>query len=308
MSENDGLPLFRARVLEVIASKMNNEAHRGISYLEGNIFQACVRGTDGSNYAIFATYPESLSEEDRQILDDISRSFDPEIQRALKIGNPMKVHLSRAAAVALWHVANLFKIALCPPFFRLNNGTLSPIYLDIRALSGHPVLMNLLCSCIQVELEMNVGPGIKIVLGGETAGIPFAYWVSGMTNISAGIVRKDIKDHGTKQGIEGAFAKGDKVAIIEDIITGGGSKEVFIKNAQSAGLDVVAVIVVFDRQQGGGEFLENQFGVPLISLTDMDIFLEIGKEMGYIDGKAYNQIMEYLSDPQKWNEKIAAQN
>lgn len=307
MDEIEAMPLYKRRSLRLIISRMNEEARLGVPGLESEVFKTCVRGPDGSNFALFSDF-SALSEKDKETIKDISDRFDSEIQRALKSGNPMKWYFSRAISVALWNVPGLFKTSRSFPFFSLKNKTISPIYMDMRVLSSHPAIMNFICSAIQIELEMVLPPNIEILLGGETAGIPFADWTAAMMNVGAGIARKEIKGYGTKKGIEGSVVSGGKAVIIEDMITDGGSKEIFIRNAQAAGLEVVAVIVVFDRQQGGGEFLEGQFGVPLISLTDMDTFLEIGKEMGYIDISAYNEIIEYLADPKKWNAKIAAQN
>ena len=85
------------------------------------------------------------------------------------------------------------------------------------------------------------------------------------------------------------------------MITDGGSKGPFITNVRNAGAKVIAVFVIFDRKQGGERFLRDEFGVDLISLTDIDTHLKVGLEYGYITIEEEQSIQKYLEDPKKCN-------
>lgn len=306
MKDINNLTEFQRRRLRLVAKKMNMRIRELAPHLKNlpDVFQACVKPGDGdeNTYAILPDYDISLDQDEINI---VLREFDAEIQGALKFVNPLRKRASKLVSAMMWQVPGLFKVESRYPYFTLKNKSLSPIYFDLGVLISWPGFMNLVSSLSQIEIDMTLGR-VDIIIGGESRGIPFSTWLSEMMNQSTGFARKEIKAYGTKQGVEGCIIPDDFAVIMEDMITDGGSKEIFIENVKNAGGVVIAVIVIFDRKQGGEEFLEEKYGIPLISLTDIYTFLEVGLEDGELSKEEYGIIMDYLDNPVEWNKKVIA--
>ena len=147
-----------------------------------------------------------------------------------------------------------FKYSENPPF-TLASGKKSNFYFNCKPTTLDPEGMNLIGSII---FDMLKDTGITAA-GGLTLGAdPIANALAVISYqkgkpIKSFIVRKDIKDHGTKSAIEGNVRAGEKVAIIDDVITTGGSTITAIEHARQAGLSVEMVITLVDREEGGRE-------------------------------------------------------
>lgn len=147
-----------------------------------------------------------------------------------------------------------FKYSEDPPF-TLASGRKSHYYFNCKPTTLDPEGMNLIGTII---FDMLNGTDITAA-GGLTLGAdPIANALSVISYqkgrpIKSFIVRKDIKDHGTKSAIEGNVRPGEKVAIIDDVITTGGSTITAIEQARKSGLDVEMVITLIDREEGGKE-------------------------------------------------------
>jgi orotate phosphoribosyltransferase len=142
--------------------------------------------------------------------------------------------------------------------FTLASGKESDIYVDMRKVTLNPRGAFLIGSLI---FDLIKDKGIDAI-GGLTMGAdPIATAASLMAygkghEISAFLVRKEKKDHGMKNAVEGPVRPGQKVVIVDDVITTGGSTITAIENARALGLEVVLVIAVFDRQEGGKANIE----------------------------------------------------
>jgi orotate phosphoribosyltransferase len=161
------------------------------------------------------------------------------------------------------------------PVFKLVSGKMSNYYFNCKAVTLHPEGMCLIGNIIfDLIKDLNV-KGI----GGLTLGAdPIAYAVSYTSYlkgnpIEAFVVRKTAKSHGTQLWIEGNVIKGDKVVIIDDVITTGKSTIEAINRAREEGLDVAKVIAFIDRQEGGREAIESS-GYKLDSLVTKDEVME----------------------------------
>ena len=144
------------------------------------------------------------------------------------------------------------------PTFKLVSGRMSNYYFNCKAVTLHPEGLYLIGNII---FDMINTAGIKgiggLTLGADPIADAVAY-TSYLKNrpIEAFVVRKTAKAHGTMQWIEGNISAGDKVAIVDDVITTGKSTIEAIQKAQEGGLDVVKVIALVDRQEGGKENIE----------------------------------------------------
>jgi len=154
--------------------------------------------------------------------------------------------------------------------FTLSSGRESTLYIDARLTTMSPEGLALIGPLALAALEES-GWNVQAV-GGLTLGAdPVAYAIAYASAqqrrpIRAFTVRKETKTHGTGQLIEGPFKSGDHVAIVEDVITTGGSALKAAAAVRAAGGVIAGILAVVDREEGGTEALEAQ-GFPVISLT-----------------------------------------
>lgn len=149
--------------------------------------------------------------------------------------------------------------------FTLASGAKSNYYIDIKKASTNPKVLYLISQLMAERMQMdNIRPDkiAGVVLGS----IPLAAALSLATGIPYVMVRKEKKDHGTGKLIEGDLAEGERVLVVEDVITTAGSSIKAIETLRSEGAEVIGVISVIDREGGGKENLE-QIGVDLRSLV-----------------------------------------
>jgi orotate phosphoribosyltransferase len=163
------------------------------------------------------------------------------------------------------------------PTFKLASGTMSNFYFNCKPTAlnseGMYLIGNLLYDIIKSRKSWKVKGVGGLTLGADPVANAIAY----TSHIKDGplesfVVRKEPKKHGTMLWIEGNVKEGDKVVIVEDVITTGGSTKKAIDRAKECGLRVLGVVVLIDRQEGGREAIES-LGVPVrVLLTKDEIF------------------------------------
>jgi uridine monophosphate synthetase len=140
--------------------------------------------------------------------------------------------------------------------FTLASGRTSPIYVDLRLLASHPAVLRQVARAYADLLRAKVGagePGVRVRLAAiPYAALPIGTAVALELDLPLIYPRKEIKDYGTSRQIEGEYEPGDRVVVLDDLITTGGSKLAAIEPLQAAGLEVRDVVVLIDREQGGG--------------------------------------------------------
>jgi orotate phosphoribosyltransferase len=178
-----------------------------------------------------------------------------------------------------------FKYSENPPF-TLASGKKSNYYFNCKPTTLDPEGMNLIGTIIFDMLkDSDITAAGGLTLGAD----PIANALSVISYqqgkpIKSFIVRKDIKDHGTKSAIEGNVLRGEKIAIIDDVITTGGSTITAIEQARKEGLSVEMVITLIDREEGGREnILQHVDNIKTI-FTRTDIMELRAKKM---NGKKY---------------------
>lgn len=199
----------------------------------------------------------------------------------------------------LWETKAV-KISVEQPF-KLVSGNYSPIYINCRSLISNPVAMDLICAAIHwwyVDKKVKA----DVIAGGETAGIPFAAYVAQRLAKPMVYVRKQPKGHGMGSAVEGTIDKGQRILLVEDLITDGGSKESFILGLRNAGAVVTDCLVVFDREQGGKNFLE-KMGVKLHALCTMAIIMKSLSQVGVISMGQKKELQLYLKNPELWHKR-----
>lgn len=180
--------------------------------------------------------------------------------------------------------------------FTWASGIKSPIYCDNRLTLTAPEVRNLVENSL-VETIKEHYPDCEVVMGTSTAGIAHAAIVGHLMGIPMGYVRSSAKDHGRTNQIEGKLLPGQKVVVIEDLISTGGSAIDTVKVLREAGADVlgIASIFTYGMQKGLDRFAENQ--VKNVSLCDLDALVEVAADTGYIKAEDKERIITFRNNP-----------
>ena len=187
--------------------------------------------------------------------------------------------------------------------FTYTSGRMGPVYVDCRKLIAFPrargVLMDMAASMIAQEVGLE---SLDIIAGGETAGIPYAAFLSERLNLPMAYVRKKPKGFGRMAQIEGHMNDGDRVILVEDLQTDGGSKKLFVNALREAGAEVAHTFVVFhygiyEASQKNMDAL----GITLHALTSWPEVLKTARDNNYVDAKTFDSVQSYFDDPVAWS-------
>lgn len=204
---------------------------------------------------------------------------------------------SDVVSLALWH-SGAVQICTETPY-TLTSGNRSPLYVDCRAIISEPHIMDAVVSAFHLTwVRRGLPPGI--VAGGETAGIVFAGFLASRLSRPMVYVRKRPKTHGGRSLVEGRSVRDREVILVEDLVTDGGSKLEFIAALRGEGAIVNHCLVLFDREQGGGQAMAAQ-GVRLHSVASITSSLQLWREQGLIANTDHQDVESYLRDPREWH-------
>ena len=187
--------------------------------------------------------------------------------------------------------------------FTYTSGRVGPTYVDCRKLIAFPrargILMDMATSLLCQEIGAE---SLDVIAGGETAGIPYAAFLSERMDLPMAYVRKKPKGHGKMAQIEGDIHEGQRFLLAEDLQTDGGSKKVFVNALRDAGAIVDHAFVVFHY----GIFEAStknmaDLGITLHALTTWPMVLETAEKMGYFDKKTLDSVRNFLNDPVTWS-------
>lgn len=165
--------------------------------------------------------------------------------------------------------------------FTWASGIKSPIYCDTRLTISDPVIRKQLANGLASVIKENFG-ATEIVAGTATAGIPHAAWVSDILDLPMVYVRSKAKEHGRGNQIEGKYAAGQKVVVVEDIVSTGGSSITAVEALRAAGCEVLGVVCVYTYNLPRAEQAFDQAGIQYVSLTNFDYLIEAANESGAI--------------------------
>ena len=188
--------------------------------------------------------------------------------------------------------------------FTLASGKPSPTYIDCRKLISFPRIRSTLMDFLTVTVMRNAGfEAFDNVAGGETAGIPFGAWVAERMALPMTYVRKKPKGYGRNARIEGAMSEGQRVLLVEDLTTDGGSKISFVDAIRETGATCAHTAVIFYY----GIFPQTEktlgdHGVTLHHLcTWWDVLAE-ARAQGAFDSKTLREVEIFLKSPKAWQD------
>lgn len=174
--------------------------------------------------------------------------------------------------------------------FTLKSGIKSPFYIDLRVVICYPDVLRRIGVLMAAEVSRCAGDRIA---GIPYAGLPLAVAASLEGNLPLIYPRKEEKSYGTKRRIEGIYEAGDRVVLIDDIITDGASKFEAIEVLEEAGLMVKDLVILIDREQGGRELLASK-GYTLHSILTITQCLDEWETAGLVNATAIRQSREFV--------------
>jgi orotate phosphoribosyltransferase len=187
--------------------------------------------------------------------------------------------------------------------FIFTSGWASPVYVNCRKLISSTWRRREVIQYAAEGVERDVGlDGFDIVAGGETAGIPYAAWIADYFHRPMIYVRKRTKEFGLKQRIEGVLEAGQRVLIVEDLMTDGMSKVDFADALKEAGGAVDCAVVMFNY----GVYPDTEknlagAGLSVHALTDWSTTLDVAESREYFTPEQVKVVRAFLNDPSGWS-------
>ena len=210
---------------------------------------------------------------------------------------PTAEEMARLTARMLWEIEAVNFMGDEP--FKLASGQLSPVYIDCRKLISFPRIRSTLMDLLTVTVMRNAGfEAFDNIAGGETAGIPFAALVAERMALPMTYVRKKPKGYGRNARIEGAMTEGQRVLLVEDLTTDGGSKLSFVDAIRDTGATCGHTAVIFYY----GIFPETikTLGDHGVQLHHLCTWWEVLAEAPAKHAGVLSEVESFLKDPHAW--------
>jgi orotate phosphoribosyltransferase len=193
-----------------------------------------------------------------------------------------------------------------PPYV-FTSGWRSPVYVNCRKIISHVKtrtrILEIACEEIAKHIDLQ---RIDCIAGGETAGIPYAAWISSAFMKPMVYVRKRQKEFGLQERIVGDFRSGQTCLLVEDLNTDGASKIHFASVIRENGGKIHDVFCVFNYAVfPDAEQNLTSAGLDLLCLTNWPVTINVGIEGGYFTGADIDELRRYLADPVGWSRERA---
>lgn len=180
--------------------------------------------------------------------------------------------------------------------FTWASGIKSPVYCDNRLTLTAPEVRTDVETGLKELIEENY-PEAEVLMGTSTAGIAHAAITAHLMGLPMGYVRSGNKDHGRQSRIEGKLEKGQKVVVVEDLISTGGSVIEVVDALREAGAEVLGIVSIFTYGMKKGLERLAAADVKNVSLTNLDVLSEVAAQEGYIKPEDVNRLIAFRNNP-----------
>lgn len=180
--------------------------------------------------------------------------------------------------------------------FTWASGIKSPIYCDNRLTLTAPEVRTKVENGLAELVKKNY-PEVEVLMGTSTAGIAHAAITADKLNLPMGYVRASSKDHGRQNKIEGKLEKGQKVVVIEDLISTGGSVIDVVDALREAGAEVLGIASLFTYNMEKSKKKLEEANVKNVSLSNFDVMVEVAAEEGYIKEEDIQRLIAFRNNP-----------
>ena len=183
--------------------------------------------------------------------------------------------------------------------FTWASGIKSPIYTDNRVTLAYPETRTLIEDGFVEKIQAEF-PDVEVIAGTATAGIPHGAIIADKMNLPFAYIRSKPKDHGAGNQIEGRVAPGQKMVVIEDLISTGGSVLDAIAAAKREGADVIGAAAIFTYELPKAEKNFNDAGVKLVTLSNYTELIHLAEQEGYINAEGLAVLKRFKEDQENW--------
>ncbi|SMQ70271.1 orotate phosphoribosyltransferase [Bacillus sp. OV166] len=187
--------------------------------------------------------------------------------------------------------------------FTWTSGLRSPIYCDNRLTLSFPAVRREIAAGLQKLILENFSEA-EVIAGTATAGIPHAAWVSELMDLPMCYVRSKAKGHGKGNQIEGKVESGQKVVVVEDLISTGGSVITAVQALREAGCEVLGVVSIFTYGLEKGKEAFEQADIKSLSLTNFPALVKVAIEKGYIMETDQESLLSWSQAPSEWSKQF----
>ena len=180
--------------------------------------------------------------------------------------------------------------------FTWASGIKSPVYCDNRLILTAPDVRTEVETALMQTIRREY-PDAEVLMGTSTAGIAHAAITAQMMGLPMGYVRSSSKDHGRQNQIEGRLEKGQKVVVVEDLISTGGSVLEVVNVLREAGAEVLGIVSIFTYGMKKGLERLGAANVKNVSLTNFDVIAQVAAEQKYIKPEDVARLLQFRNDP-----------
>ena len=184
--------------------------------------------------------------------------------------------------------------------FTWASGIKSPIYTDNRVTLAYPETRTLIEDGFVEKIRAEF-PDVEVIAGTATAGIPHGAIIADKMNLPFAYIRSKPKDHGAGNQIEGRVAPGQKMVVIEDLISTGGSVLDAIAAAKREGADVIGAAAICTYELPKAEKNFNDAGVKLVTLSNYTELIHLAEQEGYINAEGLALLKRFKEDQENWH-------
>lgn len=183
--------------------------------------------------------------------------------------------------------------------FTWASGIKSPIYCDNRITMSYPTVRRAIAKGLAAVIKTTY-PEVEVIAGTATAGIPHTAWVAELLDLPMVYIRSKAKEHGKGNQIEGRIQPNQKMVVIEDLLSTGGSVLEACEAAKREGADVLGVAAIFTYELPQVQENFEQADLPYVTLTNYTALIESALETGAIQESDVALLQEWRKDPAAW--------